>query len=91
MSGEDKSLMERIELPSIPQDARSKIALVEEELARVGLEQSKCFLSIFCLCFAGFSVVPTIELGSDVLRPISGNLAYGRNILVDAMRCFILY
>jgi hypothetical protein len=41
MSGEDKSLMERIEMPSVPQDARAKLALVEEELARAGLEQSK--------------------------------------------------
>ncbi|KAJ5906620.1 uncharacterized protein N7473_003536 [Penicillium subrubescens] len=41
MSGEDKSLMERIEMPSVPQDARAKLALVEEELARAGLEQMR--------------------------------------------------
>lgn len=54
MSGEDKSLIERIEMPAIPQDARSKIALVEEELARAGLEQSKCFAySLSSLPFSG--------------------------------------
>jgi hypothetical protein len=43
MPGDDKSLLERIELPSIPQEARSKIGRVQEALERAELEQSKCF------------------------------------------------
>jgi hypothetical protein len=67
MSGEDKSLIERIEMPSIPQDARAKLALVEEELARAGLEQSKCFAYLLSsLLFSASNA--TIEVGSDVLR-----------------------
>jgi hypothetical protein len=41
MSAEDKSLLERIELPSIPREAQSKISHVQEELERAEVEQSK--------------------------------------------------
>lgn len=41
MSGDDKSLLERIELPSIPQEARSKFSHAQEALERAELEQSK--------------------------------------------------
>lgn len=47
----DKSLLERIEFPSIPEEARSKIAHVSEELERAELEQSKFLYPFHCICF----------------------------------------
>ncbi|KAJ5183018.1 hypothetical protein N7492_000634 [Penicillium capsulatum] len=39
MSGEDKSLLERVEFPTIPKDAAKKIAHLQEEFLRVEVEQ----------------------------------------------------
>ncbi|KAJ5381380.1 uncharacterized protein N7496_003808 [Penicillium cataractarum] len=47
MSGDDKSLLERIELPSIPEEARSKIGHVQEALERAELEQMRQAVALF--------------------------------------------
>lgn len=39
MSGEDQSLMERIEVPNIPKDAQKKISHLQEEFIRAEVEQ----------------------------------------------------
>ncbi|KAI2793967.1 hypothetical protein POX_a00556 [Penicillium oxalicum] len=51
MSGEDKSLAERIEFPTIPEDARSKISHVQEELERAELEQLRKSVPLFAPIF----------------------------------------
>jgi hypothetical protein len=38
-NGEDQSLLERVEMPTIPREAARKIALVEEEFTRAEVEQ----------------------------------------------------
>lgn len=51
MSAEDQSLLERIELPAIPADARTKISHLMEELDRAEVEQCKFIplLSLYTL------------------------------------------
>ncbi|KAJ5241251.1 uncharacterized protein N7469_002842 [Penicillium citrinum] len=39
MSGEDKSLLERVEMPTIPKDAQKQIAILEEQFDRAQVEQ----------------------------------------------------
>jgi hypothetical protein len=39
----DQSLLERIEMPSIPESAMKQIAILEEEFARAEVEQCMCF------------------------------------------------
>ncbi|KAF7716404.1 Uncharacterized protein PECH_005306 [Penicillium ucsense] len=51
MSGEDKSLSERIEFPAIPEEARSKISHVQEELERAELEQLRKSIPLFAPIF----------------------------------------
>lgn len=46
----DQSLLERIEMPSIPESAMKKIAILEEEFGRAEVEQCKSF-SISWLSF----------------------------------------
>lgn len=48
MSGEDQSLMERIEVPSVPKNAQKKVNHLQEEFFRAEVEQrtSNPFLSI---------------------------------------------
>lgn len=41
MSGEDKSLLERVEMPTIPKDAQKQIAILEEQFDRAQVEQRK--------------------------------------------------
>jgi hypothetical protein len=41
MSTEDQSLLERIEMPSIPESAMKQIAILEEQFARAEVEQCK--------------------------------------------------
>lgn len=41
MTGNDKPLSERIEVPSIPKDAARQIELLEREFVRAGLDQCK--------------------------------------------------
>lgn len=43
MSGQDQSLLERIELPSIPREAATKMARVQEEFERADLEQCEYY------------------------------------------------
>lgn len=43
MSGPDQSLLERIELPSIPREAATKMARVQEEFERAELEQCEYY------------------------------------------------
>ena len=43
MSGQDQSLLERIELPSIPREAATKMARVQEEFERAELEQREYY------------------------------------------------
>ena len=38
-AGEDQSLLERTEMPSIPREAARKIALIEDEFTRAEVEQ----------------------------------------------------
>lgn len=51
MSGEDKSLLERIELPSIPREAATKMARVQEEFERAELEQCKYYVRFTLFLF----------------------------------------
>ncbi|CEJ60445.1 hypothetical protein PMG11_09018 [Penicillium brasilianum] len=51
MSGDDKSLLERIELPSIPQEARSKFSHAQEALERAELEQMRQSVALFAPAF----------------------------------------
>lgn len=53
MSGEDKSLLERVEFPTIPKDAAKKIAHLQEEFLRAEVEQRTFFL-YFDFCFVTF-------------------------------------
>lgn len=39
MSGEDQSLMDRVEMPNIPKDAQKKISHLQEEFIRAEVEQ----------------------------------------------------
>lgn len=40
-NGEDQSLLERVEVPSIPREAAKKIAILEEEFIRAEVEQCR--------------------------------------------------
>lgn len=39
MSGEDKSLLDRVEVPTIPKAAQKQIAILEEQFDRAQVEQ----------------------------------------------------
>jgi hypothetical protein len=50
MSGEDKSLLERVEVPSIPRETAIKIAHLQEQFIRAEVEQRKLpFLCFTCV------------------------------------------
>jgi len=45
MSAEDKSLLERVEVPSIPKGLATKIAHLQEQFIRAEVEQRKLSIS----------------------------------------------
>jgi hypothetical protein len=63
MSTEDQSLLERIEVPSIPESAMKQIAILEEQFARAEVEQSMSYLLIFVNLLAALQPpgIPRIE------------------------------
>lgn len=71
MSGKDQSLLERIELPSIPREAASKMARVQEEFERAEVEQCKYF-SHYPVCFIARGEESLFELDSYLSRPSVG-------------------
>lgn len=79
-NGEDQSLLERVEMPTIPREAARKIALVEEEFTRAEVEQRMYLFSP--------RHVRSLHVPSRVLRCVFSGPAIGGSFLrARQLRC----
>ena len=56
MSGEDKSLLDRVEVPTIPKAAQKQIAILEEQFDRAQVEQR--MLNPYSILFYSYYLTP---------------------------------